>query len=118
MPDRVGLGVVGCGSRLRNVLWELEKVTAQADIVALHDPSAHAIARMKHAFNIEPTVYADAGELVRDPAVDWVLIGSWNCFHAEQVIAAFDAGKHVFCEKPLATTLADCQAMREAWQRS
>jgi len=110
--------MVGCGSRLRNILWELQKVTGDTEIVALYDPSESAIEGTKYAFNIDPTIYTEVDDLVRDSDVDWVLVGSWNCYHAEQVIRAFDAGKHVFCEKPLATTLEDCLAMREAWRRS
>ena len=46
------------------------------------------------------------------------MIASWNCCHRDHVIGAFEAGKDVFCQKPLATSLADCLAMREAWQAS
>ncbi|TVR19787.1 MAG: gfo/Idh/MocA family oxidoreductase [Nitriliruptor sp.] len=46
--------------------------------------------------------------------IDLVDIGSPNHVHAEQAIAALEAGKHVACEKPLAGTLADAQTMAEA----
>jgi len=44
------------------------------------------------------------------------MIGSWNCFHKDQAVAALKAGKNVFCEKPLATTLKDCVAIKKAVQ--
>ena len=46
------------------------------------------------------------------------MIGSWNRFHREHAVAAFEAGKDVFCEKPLATNLDDCVAMARAWKKS
>ncbi len=46
--------------------------------------------------------------------MQYVMIGSWNCFHAEQAIAALEAGKPLFCEKPLATTLEDGLAIARA----
>jgi len=49
--------------------------------------------------------YETAKELCSDPEISWVFIGSWNKFHKEQVIEAFKGNKHVFCEKPLATTI-------------
>ena len=48
---------------------------------------------------------------VTDPEIDLVDIGTPNNVHAEAAIAALDAGKHVACEKPLAGTLADAEAM-------
>ena len=57
----------------------------------------------------------DWRELVCDPAVDAVAITTPNRHHAPMALAAMKAGKHVYCEKPLATTLADAIAMtREA----
>jgi predicted dehydrogenase len=51
---------------------------------------------------------------ITDDAVDLVDIGTPNNVHAEQAIAALEAGKHVACEKPLAGTLADAEAMAAA----
>jgi len=51
---------------------------------------------------------------VNDPEIDLVDIGTPNNVHAEQAIAALEAGKHVACEKPLAGTLADAEAMAAA----
>jgi predicted dehydrogenase len=96
----------------------LLKATDQVEIVALSDPNPHSIEESKKAFNPSAKVYKSAKALANDPALDWVMIGSWNCFHAKQAIAAFKAGKHVFCEKPLALTVKDCLAMRDAWRAS
>ena len=56
--------------------------------------------------------------VVTDPDIGLVDIGTPNNVHAEQAIAALEAGKHVACEKPLAGTLADAMAMAAAAERS
>ena len=55
---------------------------------------------------------------VRHPEVDLVDVATPNHLHAEQAIAALEAGKHVACEKPLAGTLEDARAMRDAARRA
>ncbi len=114
----IGIGLIGCGGRLRGVMKQLARATDRVEVRAVMDPSPDSVRAAREAFNANATAYEDYHDLVRDPQVDWVLIGSWNCFHAAQAVAAFEAGKHVFCEKPLATTLDDCLAMRDAWLRS
>ncbi len=61
------------------------------------------------------TVWKD---VVRNPEIDLVDVSTPNYMHAEQAIAALSAGKHVACEKPLAHTLRDARAMRNAAQRA
>jgi len=56
---------------------------------------------------------ADWRALIADPDVDVVSITTPNAFHAEMALAALAAGKHVWCEKPMATRFADAQAMAD-----
>jgi 1,5-anhydro-D-fructose reductase (1,5-anhydro-D-mannitol-forming) len=58
--------------------------------------------------------FGSIDELVADPGIDAVYIGTTNDLHAEQTITAARAGKHVLCEKPLAVTLDDAWRMRDA----
>lgn len=116
MKTRIGL--IGCGGRMCDVVRELLKATTEVEVFALCDPNPASIRAARQTFNPDARIYEDYRDLVRDPAVAWVMIGSWNCFHAEQAIAAFQAGKHVFCEKPLALTPGDCLAIRDAWRSS
>ena len=57
-------------------------------------------------------------DVVSDPAVDLISICTPNDTHAEIAIAALKAGKHVWCEKPMSTSLADSHAMLAAAQES
>ncbi|RFB78501.1 Gfo/Idh/MocA family protein [Methylovirgula sp. 4M-Z18] len=61
---------------------------------------------------------SDWRSIVEDPAIDVVSITTPNRFHAEMAIAALDAGKHVWCEKPMAPSLDDAVRMQDAAARS
>ena len=56
---------------------------------------------------------ADWQDVVNDPAIDLISVCTPNDTHAEISIAALKAGKHVWCEKPMSTTLSDSVAMRD-----
>jgi 1,5-anhydro-D-fructose reductase (1,5-anhydro-D-mannitol-forming) len=81
-----------------------------AELVATYSRDqgrAEACAR-KHGAR---SAYSDLGKVLRDPRVDAVFIASPNALHAQQALQAAEAGKHVFCEKPMTTTLEDAVAM-------
>lgn len=113
------IGVIGCGGRIRCVLKNIPGLGSDIVIAAIYDPSEVSLRAIREEFSLRDcTVCESWQELVALPELDWVFVGSWNCAHAEQVIGAFTAGKHVFCEKPLATTEADCLAVLRAWRAS
>ncbi len=115
----IGIGVIGIGERMVNVLKELLACSDSMKIVSIFDPGKKSVEFAKAELPLGQAEFCDDyQQVLKNPDVSWVMIGSWNCFHAEQTIAAFRAGKNVFCEKPLATTLEDCLAMRKAWQES
>src|ERR1700739_1548748 len=62
--------------------------------------------------------YGDWRRLVEDPQVDVVDITTPNHLHVEPALAALDAGKHVYCEKPMAVKLADAQRMAAAARKA
>lgn len=118
--NSIGIGLIGCGNRLTGLVKTLLKDHGeQIKVTALCDPSSDSIDTAKRDLNAGTArVYEDYNELVKASDVDWVLVGSWNCFHREHAIAAMEAGKDVFCEKPLATSFEDCMAIKEVQQRT
>lgn len=115
---QIGIGIIGCGSRINGVLRQILPNSKNLKVVALFDPGAGRTDLFRREFNPEAKVYGDYRKLAADKDVDWVVVGSWNCYHHDHVLAAFKAGKHVFCEKPLATNLEDCVDMVKAWKKS
>ena len=84
-------------------------------LVAVADPVAEAAERLGAAGTLSATtIYRDPRELIADPSVEAVAICSPAATHADLVVAAARAGKHVFCEKPMASTLAEADRAVEA----
>ena len=64
-------------------------------------------------------LYTSEEEMLRDlPELDGVMVCTWNQAHAPCTIAALNAGKHVFCEKPMALNAAEAEEMEEAARRN
>lgn len=109
----VCIGLIGVGRRTHAVVSRLLKAAAgQIEVTAVYDPDAAAVEQAQTEYGPRVRSCDSVNELLRLPEVAWVLIGSTNARHAEQAVQAMQAGKNVFCEKPLATTLEDCLLVR------
>ena len=62
--------------------------------------------------------YAEAGEMAADADIDAIAITLPTSLHADLVVQALEAGKHVLCEKPMALTVAECDRMIAAAEKS
>lgn len=107
--ERLRLGIIGPGSRgqfLMGFLCENPKV----DIVALADPYQPSLdAALKMAPKAK--VYYDYRKLLEDKNVEAVLVATPLNTHCQIVLDAFDAGKHVYCEKTIGYTMEECKKM-------
>jgi predicted dehydrogenase len=109
----IKIGLVGAGNRLRSVVeLVLQESRGRVVVAAVHDPDPISVNAVRNSFGAGITAFESLEALLRSD-VDWIFIGSFNCHHAEQAIAAMRAGKNVFCEKPLATTFEDCLRIRQ-----
>ena len=107
------IGVIGTGAIGRDHIRRCSRVLRGAAVVAASDIDLEQ-ARTAVVPYPEIRVYDTGQALIAAPEVDAVLVASWGATHAQYVLAAIEAGKFVFCEKPLATTEADCRRIVEA----
>ncbi|MBI4433175.1 Gfo/Idh/MocA family oxidoreductase [Candidatus Uhrbacteria bacterium] len=78
------------------------------------DPHRTGAFAAMHGAAAPSSVYTDLDALLADPALEAVIIATPDQLHASQTISAARAGKHVFVEKPMATSVADARAMHAA----
>ncbi len=113
------IGIIGCGGRVRGLARRLQEARpGTIRTVAVYDPDPRSVHAARDTLNPDLVACDTAAELLERPDITWVMIGSSNAFHREHVLSAFRAGKHVFCEKPLAITIEACLEMRDAWKAS
>lgn len=110
MGHEVGFGVIGAGGFARFSVAQFVK-QPRTRLVGVYDPSDDAITAFEDAFPAT-RIYEGVEQMLADPAVDLVYIGSPPFLHHQHGIAALKAGKHVICEKPAAIDLADAQELR------
>lgn len=112
----IGIGIIGTGGMAN---WHAEKFKSMrgCKLAAGCDLDQNRLDAFTKRFGI-PRSYADSNELLADPEVDAVAIVTPDAFHAPLSIAALKAGKHVLCEKPLATNYKDARKMVVAAEKS
>ena len=105
-------GVISTGWVARTFIAALRE-SEDAQVVAVASRDTGRAAATAAEFGLA-RAYGTYAELLADPDVDAVYIGLPNSLHAEWAIASVRAGKHVLCEKPLAVSSAEAEAMFEA----
>jgi predicted dehydrogenase len=116
----VNVAVIGAGGRGKGVTDNLLKDSkGNVKVLSVFDPYKEAAQQALEQWKSPSAkICKTYQEAIKTPGVEWVLIFSPNAYHKEHIIAAFDAGKHVFSEKPLATSIADCQTINKAHKKS
>jgi phthalate 4,5-cis-dihydrodiol dehydrogenase len=105
-PLRIGAAGLGRGFML---MLPTFRADPRVRLVAAADPRPEARARFTAEFG--GRAYAEVEALGADPEVDVVYVATPHQMHAEHVLAAAAAGKHVLVEKPMAVSLADAERM-------
>ena len=105
----VKVGIIGCGkiAQVRHIPEYLDNPNAK--LIGLYDLNQQRAKDLAEKYDCKS--YESVEEMLADPEIDAVSVCVANHVHAEITIAALKAGKHVLCEKPMATKLKDCQMM-------
>jgi phthalate 4,5-cis-dihydrodiol dehydrogenase len=115
MSAPIRIGVIGLG-RAFTLMQSAFTHDKRVQLVAAFDP--RAVARDAFANMFNAITYTDAEALVASQDVELVYVASPHEFHAEHVILAADAGKHVLVEKPMAISVEESERMVAACARS
>ena len=110
------IGMIGPGSMGQAHIERIHSVITGGRVVAITDINPDNTATV--AKQIGATTFPTSADLITSPDINAIMICSYGPAHEPDVIAAIEAGKHVFCEKPLAPTADACVRIMEAEQKA
>lgn len=115
--EKVRLGIIGCGSITKYRHAPEAKANENVELIAVSDPNEDNAKEVARRFDI-PKVYTDYETMLSREELDAVVVATPNYLHADATIKALQKGAHVLCEKPMATTLYECENMLKAAKAS
>ena len=107
---RVAWALIGCGDIARKRVAPALRDLSECDLVAVSRGRPELAESFAKEFGVRKW-FGAWQELLRDAEIDAVYIATPVNLHAEQTIAAAEAGKHVLCEKPMAMSVSECDRM-------
>ncbi|WP_420319945.1 Gfo/Idh/MocA family protein [Flagellimonas sp.] len=112
--DRINVGLIGCkGMGFANLTSMLKM--SEINVLGLCDVDENVlnqrVADLEKAEIKKPKLYNDYRRLLENKDLDVVIVGTPDHWHCLQLIDAIDAGKDVYCEKPIANSIAECDVM-------
>ncbi|MCJ8008254.1 Gfo/Idh/MocA family protein [Lederbergia wuyishanensis] len=111
------IGIIGAGGR-SSIVEYWHKPEGNSVVVGAADVSLQLLERFKKDVNKDGFITTDYKELLKRDDIDAIAIFSPDFLHEEHAIAALRAGKHVYCEKPLAITPEGCDRILDEWKKS
>lgn len=115
MQEPVGVAMIGTG-RWAARLAEMIKRTDSLQMVSCFSRNDEKRAAFAETYGCKAALSIEAA--IQDPDVEGVLLVTPNSVHREQALLSAEAGKHVYCEKPIADTIEDGLAMKEACENA
>ncbi len=119
MEKKLRVGIIGCGGIANGKHMPAVRSVPEAEMVAFCDIIEERAEKAKNEFGTEDAkVYTDYRELLKDGSIDVIHVCTPNKSHSFITIDGLKAGKHVLCEKPMAKTSKEAQAMVQAAKES
>ena len=117
MENKIKVAVIGVGGIAQSHIYGYQH-NPHVELYAFCDICAARLKEMGETYGIT-RLYTDEETMLRElPEIDAVTVCTWNSAHAPCTIAALKAGKHVLCEKPMATSAAEAREMLAAAKES
>ncbi|QHW32745.1 Gfo/Idh/MocA family oxidoreductase [Paenibacillus rhizovicinus] len=110
--NQVRIGIIGAG-RISHVMSTAHAQVPESKLHGVFDVVRASAEKLASKFNI-PNVYDSYQDMLASDEIDAVLVCTPTFLHEQIVIDAANAGKHVFCQKPMALTLEQCERMNAA----
>ena len=108
---RLQIGILGCGPISQFAHFDAVKKARNADLYAICDLATDLVERMT-ATHRPVRSYTNFDEMLADPKMNAVIVAIADQFHVDACRKAIAAGKHVLVEKPLGTSVEECEAIR------
>lgn len=112
---KINLCMLGCGM-VSDLYLPISKWLENGEIIAVGDIDEKAVRRQADKYGIRK-VYPDCHHVAQDKDIDAVIVGTPPNVHAEQIDVLARAGKHILCEKPMASTVRDCRLIIEVCRK-
>lgn len=112
-----GIGLVGAGNYVRATMLGALEAAGYERLVAVTSANGISARRVAEKAGFQRVV-SSAEQIADDPDIAAVVIATPHSTHAQLTVQALSAGKHVFCEKPLALTEAELERVVDAWRHS
>ncbi len=119
--DKIQVGLIGCKGMGFNNLVSMLKMS-EVELVAICDVDERVLSDrsgdIEKAGLKKPKWYGDYRKLLDDKDIDVVIVGTPDHWHCLQLCDSIDAGKDVYCEKPIANSIEECEIMLQAVNQS
>src|SRR5690625_3870607 len=115
--EKVRMGIIGAGLR-SGIAKYWHDPNGKSIVVGVADISEERLHKFKEQINEDAFTTTNYQELLNQDNIDAIAILSPDYLHEEHAIAALEAGKHVYCEKPLAITTEGCDRIIETAERT
>jgi len=119
MGKKLKVGMIGCGGIAEQKHLPSIALIKEAEVTAFCDTRAEKAEAMCKKFGAPGAkTYSDYKELLKDSSIDVIHVGTPNISHSPITVAALEAGKHVMCEKPMATNYEDAKKMTDTAKKT